>query len=242
MLIGKLISFDELDSTNKYIKNNLGALESGTIITAKNQTNGYGRKGRVWFNDKDKSLTFSMLVKQNLREDLGLITQLAAVSVLKTLEQYNINVSIKWPNDILINNKKICGILVENIISDDSVSVIIGIGININNKEFDKSIIDKATSLYLETNHRFDVLNIQNVLLEKLEYYYNQYLNNNIEFLDISRSKSCLIGKEIYLENQHETVLVKGIDNLGRLIVVINGLEKVYVGSEISLSNSYRSI
>jgi BirA family biotin operon repressor/biotin-[acetyl-CoA-carboxylase] ligase len=242
MLIGKLISFDELDSTNNYIKQHLDVLDSGTIVIAKNQTNGYGRKGRVWFNDKENSLTLSMLVKQNLRENLGLITQLTAVSVLKTLEQYNIKASIKWPNDILINNKKVCGILVENIISKNSVSVIIGIGININNKKFDKSIIDKATSLYLETNQRFDVLNIQNILLEKLENYYYQYLNNNTEFLDISRSNSCLIGKEIYLENQDETALVKGIDNLGRLIVEINGLEKVYSGSEVSLSNTYRSI
>ena len=242
MLIGKLILFDELDSTNKYIKQHLDVLDSGTIVIAKNQTNGYGRKGRFWFNDKDNSLTFSLLVKQDLRNDLGLITQLTAVSVLKALEQHNISASIKWPNDILINNKKVCGILVENIISNNSISVIIGIGVNINNEEFDKSIIGKATSLYLETKQKYDVLNIQNILLEKLEYYYNQYLNNDTEFLEISRSKSCLIGKEIYLENQHETVLVKGIDHLGRLVVEINGLEKVYSGSEVSLSNNYRSI
>ncbi len=240
MVIGKFISLDEIDSTNKYIKENLNILESGTIVVTKNQTNGYGRNARFWFNEKGSSLTFSMLVKQDLREDLGLITQLTAVSVLKTLEKYSVNALIKWPNDIIINHKKVCGILVENIISESSVSVIIGIGLNVNNEQFDKSILHKATSLYLETKLKYDVVDVLNTLLEKLELYYNQYLKQTTEFLGIARKMSCLIGKEILLENHKETAIVKDIDQLGRLVVITNGQEKVYTGNEVSLSNSYR--
>lgn len=242
MVIRKVITFEKIDSTNIYIKENLEQLESGSVIIANQQTNGYGRLSRIWLSEKGNTLTFSILVKQALRKDLGLITQLVAVSILKTLEKYNINPSIKWPNDILVHGKKISGVLVENIIGETDVSVIIGIGININNKTFDSTICDKATSLYIETKQISDINTFLNLLLEAFEHYYNQYLNKDTSFLDICREKSCLIGKEIYLEKSQEKVFVKGIDYQGRLLILKHGKEVVYSGNEVSLSNNYRSI
>lgn len=242
MIISKIISFEEMDSTNKYIKENLEQLESGTVIFAKQQRNGYGRRARVWFSEKGSTLTCSVLIKQPLRKDLGLITQCVAVSILKTLEKYEIKPMIKWPNDILVQGKKISGVLVENIVGETDVSVIIGIGININNKEFDPSIRDKATSLYLETKQTFDIVVFLNSLLEEFEQYYQNYLNQNTAFLEVCRTHSCLIGKEIILEKTHEKAYVKDIDHQGRLLIEKNGNEFVYTGNEVSLSNNYRSV
>jgi BirA family biotin operon repressor/biotin-[acetyl-CoA-carboxylase] ligase len=240
MIGKKIIWFDKINSTNLYIKNHHKNLESGTIIAAKHQTAGYGRLQRNWEDSANNNLTFSLLLKLPLSERISLLTQVTAASVYKTLKELNIDVSIKWPNDIIVDNKKICGILLETILEKKSVSVTIGIGLNVNALHFTKELSNKATSMALETGSKYILEDILDLLIENLNIYIKDYLEGKDDFLKICRKNSYLIGKNVYLnKNDINSVLVKDIDNLGRLVVLDNNKEEKYTGSEVSLKNIY---
>lgn len=240
MIGNKVITFDELDSTNKYIKLNKNKLHSGTVIVAKHQTAGYGRLNRIWHDNVKDSLTFSVYLSMLVREDVALLTQLVAASVYNVLDKLGINTSIKWPNDIIVGHKKICGILVETIIENDVLHIMIGVGINVNTCIFKNEISDKATSIILETGIMYKVEEILNSILVELDKYYLEFLDNNMRFLDVCRTNSYLKNKTVRLNNGVEAI-VKGIDDLGRLIVDIDGKEEKYFGSEVTLSEAYNT-
>jgi BirA family biotin operon repressor/biotin-[acetyl-CoA-carboxylase] ligase len=175
-----------------------------------------------------------------VKDNISVLTQLAAASVYNLLSIYNINSKIKWPNDILVNNKKISGILVETIIENDIVHVAIGIGLNVNNCMFDGEIASTATSVILESGNLQQVEEVFEKLVKELNDIYQAYIKEDLSFMAICRMHSCLIGKAIKLEN--EIVLVKDIDDLGRLIIDKNGIDTAYFGSEISLHDIYESV
>jgi len=239
MITGKIIWFDEVNSTNTYIKSNYRSLENGNVIAAKHQTNGYGRLNRKWYEKSNQNLTFSIYLKLPLKENLAIITQAIACSVYQTLCELNVSSKIKWPNDILVKDKKICGILVETIIDAEYANTIIGIGLNVNSESFHESIMNKATSLLIETGSSFEISEVLDILLKNINYNIMSYLSEDYKFLDVCRSNSYLIGKRVLLENQKTTALVKGIDNFGRLVVEINNKEELFIGSEVSLDSTY---
>ena len=127
--------FDKIDSTNKFLKENSSKLKTPCLIVAKEQTKGKGKNGAVWFSLKGKSATFSMLfdVYADDIEKIGLLTMCGAVSVAQAIEETGkIKAKCKWPNDVLINGKKVCGILTESEpLGDNMYKVIIGIGVNL---------------------------------------------------------------------------------------------------------------
>lgn len=192
------IILDKIPSTNIYCKDNINDLENFDLVIAKEQTAGYGRFNREWIQNKNESIAMSLVCKDiDSIDEIGKISIVTAVSIVNILEQYNNNICIKWPNDILISDKKICGILIENIIYKNDLNLIIGIGININNKIFKEELSSKATSLYLSNNVTYDL----NIIIDKLylelvnnlskikdnfNLIYNKYLNYSV-----------IIGKEI---------------------------------------------
>ena len=156
----KVIKLDAIDSTNEFLKglSSRQDLENFTIVTANRQTKGKGQMGAIWASEAGKNLTISILVKDfinNINQifDLNI---LVSVSVIEVLESLNIpNLSIKWPNDIMSDNKKIGGILIENSIkSDGSINSVVGLGLNVNQTNF--SNLPRASSLAVICDRQFD--------------------------------------------------------------------------------------
>ena len=156
----KLIKLDAIDSTNEFLKgiSNQQNTENFTVVTAENQTNGKGQRGAVWNSEVGKNLIMSVLIKDFLIHTNAIFNLNIAFSlaVISTLIKKNIpDLSIKWPNDILSANKKIGGILIENIIkSDGTILSIVGLGLNVNQTNFEG--LPKASSLAVVTGKEFD--------------------------------------------------------------------------------------
>lgn len=156
-IIGKnLIVLDSVGSTNDYLKR-LGneGCENGTTVVAREQTTGKGRLGRVWKTKKDDGIALSFLLRPQISpNEVSSITPLVGLAVCKAIREYTgLDCKIKWPNDIIVGNKKLVGILTEMSAEFDVVEYIIaGIGINVDHTEFPEEIAYKATSILLETS------------------------------------------------------------------------------------------
>ena len=173
-IIGKKIEyFKKIDSTNTYaekIANNLG--ESGTLIITDIQTNGIGTKGRRWYTGEANNIAMSIILKPQCKIDkLKGITVKIAKCIKKAVQNlYNIELEIKEPNDLILNNKKICGILTKiSTIGEKINYLIIGIGLNVNEEDFNEETIKIATSLKKEFNKEFSREDIIIKIIEILE-------------------------------------------------------------------------
>ena len=168
----KIINFPTLSSTNQYLKENYKEYDEFVVVTTDNQTNGKGRMNRVWNSSKD-DLIFSILLKPKFDSSkISLISLIMGASLCNVINKYQ-NCLIKWPNDIIINDKKIAGILVEAISSYEIDAVIIGIGINVNSEKFPSDLIIKASSLKLETNKLINKeILLDEILKEFLRLYF----------------------------------------------------------------------
>ena len=175
--------FDAIGSTNTYLKEQVycsGADSiSGTVVVARKQLAGRGRKSRVWLSDKGENLTFSFVLDiPEGREDVSNLTLTAGVAVCEAIRDFGLQALIKWPNDLLVENKKICGILCETASQNGSIKAICGIGININMTDDVMDCIDKpATSLYEETQICYRPEDVLVGVLESLDYWLDIWLN-----------------------------------------------------------------
>lgn len=152
----KIIHFDEIDSTNTYLINNHDNLSDLTICEADYQSQGKGREDRTWLANKNENVMFSILIKdKELLEQYNALSMLIALLVRNYLSSLEIdNVSIKWPNDVYVNDKKICGILLQGQLPN---YLVIGVGINVNQTIFDGEYRTSPTSVALETNQIMDL-------------------------------------------------------------------------------------
>ena len=167
--INKIKYFDELPSTHLYVKENQDKLENGTVIIANKQTAGIGTHGRTWYTGSGDNIAMSMLFKPECDlSSLNNITVDVAQTIKKAIKNlYNIGLNIKYPNDLLLNGKKICGILTEiNTISGKINYLIISLGFNVNEICFDEETIKIATSLKKEYNKNF---NRKEIILKIIE-------------------------------------------------------------------------
>ena len=153
------IDFDTIDSTNTYLKNNYSRLQEMTFVSAMLQTAGRGRNSRKWLSERGSSLMFSVLLKnRRYMENYRCLSMLAAYSVIKALELKGIDdLSIKWPNDVYAGDEKICGILLEGVAREEMECLIIGVGINVNQRSFEGDYLHKPTSVYLQTGEVTDM-------------------------------------------------------------------------------------
>lgn len=174
--LGKqLIILEEIDSTQSYIKERADELPNGLVVIAKNQTAGKGTNGRVWYTESDKNLTFSFILKPNCDiKKIEHLTVLIAEMIVATIkEMYGYDLKIKHPNDIILNNKKMGGILTESVINKDKVKqIVVGIGLDINQEKFDKELEWIATSLKKEYGKEFCKVDILANFLNKFEENY----------------------------------------------------------------------
>lgn len=233
----KIIHFESINSTNTYIKEHYQDLDEFTIVMADLQTQGKGRMDRVWKSNKGENLMFSMLLKPNIDSSkLPLISMVVGASMQQALSKY-IPCYIKWPNDIIINDKKVCGILVEGVYSDKLEAIIPGVGVNVNQQEFSDDLIMKASSLGKETNTKYDINDILKDYLANFDYLYNDFLLGNNQFIKICKEYNYLKGKTVYYGNK--PVIVLDIMDNGNLLVDDNGKRIELFFGEVTLKNIY---
>ena len=176
---GKTVHFArETDSTNLWIKRlaKEGASE-GTLALAEFQSAGRGRLGRSWEVPEGTSVMMSILLRPKFEPQYApTLTLVMGMAVAKAVKSHGFDVSIKWPNDVVVSHKKICGILTEMGVRDGKIDyAVIGVGINVNIKEFPEEMADKATSLYLESGKEFDRSQIPGLVMEAFEEYYEKF-------------------------------------------------------------------
>lgn len=230
--------FDTLPSTNQFLKDCYQKYFDHTVIICNNQTSGRGRENRRWEAKINESLSMSILLKPDIPpESAAKISLMTSAAVFKVISSIINNVSIKWPNDILVNDKKVCGILLESIMSNKVDALIIGIGININNKVFPKHLSQKATSLFLETHEVNEKEIIIDEILKWFEYYYDEFLKDNHSYIDICRKYSSVIGKNIIINGNNSYVL-DILDN-GNILVKQGNDNIEYSYGELTLEQMY---
>lgn len=217
-IIGKrIIYFDSIDSTNSYAKKKVCRLKDGTVVLAEEQTAGKGRRGREWVSPKGTGIWVSLILKPDIPPREGIkMTQIAAVAVCESIRKLTgLDALIKWPNDIVINGKKVCGILTEMAGELNEISyVVIGIGINANMEHFPGEIGRKATSLFIEGGKKVDRKELLVDILENFEIIYNNYilhLNLN-EILPRIKTYSAVLGKNIRIIQGKSEKMGKAVD------------------------------
>ena len=156
----RIIKLNAIDSTNSFLKEMISkeTLKDYTVVVTEHQTNGRGQMGTVWDSEKGKNLMFSLFKDLSIHvvEFPFYISMAISLAILKALQHFNIpDLKIKWPNDILSANKKICGILIENVIKNKLNSTIIGVGLNVNQTEFKN--LPQASSLKMITGMHYDL-------------------------------------------------------------------------------------
>lgn len=177
--LGKEIIYKkELDSTQDLAKELVkeNKCKNGTLVICDSQTNGKGTKGRSWISENNKNITMTIIINKDIEiSKLNGITLKIAEEIKKSIKNlYNYELAIKEPNDLLLNNKKICGILTESSIISNKVNyILIGIGFNANQEEFDNSLINIATSLKKEHKKEFEREEIIVNILERIENILN---------------------------------------------------------------------
>ncbi|HLS23632.1 MAG TPA: biotin--[acetyl-CoA-carboxylase] ligase [Pseudogracilibacillus sp.] len=179
--IGKKIVHQEKIPSTQILAHQLAqeGAEHGTIIVADEQTDSRGRVNKRWYSAKNKGLWLSIILRPSILPYLAPQLTLLTATVLADVLQSHccITPQIKWPNDILINEKKVAGILTEMQAEQDHVLyVIVGIGLNVNQTNFKTDLKDRATSLYLQTNKKWDLVPILQQLLRSFELKYDNYL------------------------------------------------------------------
>ena len=244
----KIIYFDTLDSTNSKARElAVTGAESGTVVVAEMQTAGRGRRGRSWESPAGANIYMSVLLKPDLEPSKApMLTLVMAYSVSKVLKAEGIEgVQIKWPNDLVISGKKICGILTEMELDGMQIAhVIVGVGINVNLSTFPAELVDKATSLSKECGKEWN----HKELIEKITV---QFAKDYERFLEM---ESLAFLKEEYnaiLANRENQVRVLepgngyeafalGINDLGELLVEKqDGSREAVFAGEVSVRGIY---
>lgn len=247
--------FESLDSTNnqakKFVqqsqweKNDISK-DRIIVFAADSQLGGRGRRGHSWFSSDPASIAVSFLFQaKNNIDQIPQITAAAALAVKDTLEIFDLKVRLKWPNDILVANKKICGILSELVFdSRKEAFVVIGCGINLNNTAFGSEIKKIATSYYLEKDKKVDKNLFLVELIEKMNFYLEKYLSGGRKMIIASWKKELnLIEKRVAFtfKNKEYTGVIKDVLDSGELLMAFdNGqLKKL---QSVNTSLNYKSL
>ena len=234
----KINVFDTLDSTNTYAKS-LAASDmiEGTVIIADEQHSGRGRHGRTWISSKGLNLTFSIILKPIIPiEQLGVVSLLAGLAVCEAISMTTTTLpTCKWPNDVIIDAKKCAGILCETVFEGGTLSsLIVGIGVNVNQCDFPTDLRMAATSMAKESGSILNRYEVLGKILDRFEFWYDRAQAGDIpEVIQTWKTKSATVGKDIIVD-QHGKLLrgtAEGIADDGGLILRTSaGLIKILAG------------
>jgi len=220
-----------LDKENKYNSN-------GTVFYTEKQLKGRGRKNRPWFSVKELNLTFSILLtgKKYISKNPVLLNFVASLAVGISLENlYQLKVDLKWPNDVLVNSKKICGILIESISDGSKIErLVIGIGINVNQTAFQGSFNYPPTSVKLEVNESVERERLLAEILNNFEELLLVYMENPESILKDWKQRCNMIGDKISITEGEEVKygIFEDVDEEGFLLLKDSHdrIEKIHCG------------
>lgn len=239
-----IINFEELDSTNTYAKKNIDTLADKTVVSANFQTNGYGRFERKWVDLGIENIYMSFVLKpsEEIKDIYANLTQYLSVCLCKQLEEMKLPVSIKWPNDVLINNKKVCGILAESVIKGGKLKgIVLGIGVNLNSSIQNVSQIDRpATAINIEFGDAINKQEFMEDLINRFFNGYNYFLQNGFEQIkNYYENKSVLKAEatvKIAVFNKIKEGFFQGFDDSGNLLLLTseNKLENINMGEIVT--------
>ena len=214
----KIIKLDAIDSTNSFLKKKMNnqEIDDFTIVYSQNQFQGRGRTTKEWISEPNKNIAFSLFkrFKKSELEHLFHLNVIASISILELLKKYNVrDASVKWPNDIMVKNKKISGILIENTIKKNNlINSVIGIGINVNQEKFPDLVC--ATSIINETRISVEI--------DSLATDLTKIISSNFKFLELN-SNFYLDQYNNKLYNKKQTVVFKnsiGKKQVGKIVKV----------------------
>lgn len=241
--------FKSIDSTNSEALRNIHKLNNYDILTAEHQTAGRGQRGNKWLSKACENLTFSLIYKPlSLGKTLiaskqFIISQAVAVGISKYIESKGVEAKIKWPNDIYVRNKKICGVLIENVLKGKNIEAsVIGVGFNLNQLNFPDNLVN-PTSLSLITNEKYNLKSELKILgsyiakclpgtgidEEEINKYYIEHLYN--------LKNICKYRDNI--DNFYFNGEILGIDEQGRLKVRIDKINSAEVAALIGTIRHY---
>lgn len=231
---------DEVESTNTTLLNSKEFGQHGTVILAEHQIKGRGRKNREWISTAGQNLTFSIMLKKDLKESkINLINLGAAISVAQSIENlYQLNVELKWPNDVLIGKKKIAGILIESTSKGSKISkLVVGIGINVNQSNFPGKFDIPPTSVRKEFHSLVSREKLLSEVLNNFENMLKESKEDDNKILNNWRSRCKMIGEKVKVveEDKSKFGLFEDIDDDGFLILKQGDKrEKIHFG-DVSL-------
>lgn len=232
-----IIKLSATDSTNDYLKqlHKENELNDYTVVTALSQMQGKGQMGTQWISESGKNLTFSVLVKnilvgQNTIFDFNVAV---SVSIFQVLQAFQVpNLSIKWPNDILAENKKIGGILIENSLKPNgTIDSIIGIGLNVNQQDF--KVLPLASSLKNITNTTFNLDELLLQLVHQLQKNISQLSTEKSVFWNVYSTHLFKINTPMPFEDEFQNRfmgIIKNVTNEGKLAVMLEDDSIRYFG------------
>lgn len=234
--------YESIDSTNDVLKRkSKDCYNKNLVAISKHQSKGKGRLGRTWVSNE--GLYMSYLIRPNITPmEAALFTQIAAAAIVQTFNAISdLDIKIKWPNDIVVNGKKICGILTELNAELNKVHyLVIGIGINLNQEVFNENLQDIATSYKIETGKKLKIIDFLEPFLEKFHLLIKEFLEDKSykSAINICREYSAIIGEKVNIINGENRRVCKVIDLTedGQLLVLNekNKEEIVFFG-EISI-------
>jgi BirA family transcriptional regulator, biotin operon repressor / biotin---[acetyl-CoA-carboxylase] ligase len=239
----RLFVYDSIDSTSSRAKifANKGA-EEGTVVIADHQTAGRGRFGRTWFAESGSGLLFSVIVRPTFSMDkIGLLPFFAAVGIANAVETVTgMQCECKWPNDILLNKKKCCGILMESISQKNKFDyAILGIGLNVNQKRFPDDLEGTATSLNSECGREFDRRNVFCQIMSSLESYYTDVSKGNFNtVLKEWKARTTIFGKRITLTQAADVIdgIAVNLAADGGLVVETETGQRVFHAGDVTIA------
>ena len=223
----QIIKLDATDSTNDYLKTLTlsETLTDFTVVVAGQQLNGRGQMGTKWLSDPGKNLTFSVL-KNNLHlsaSDSFLLNVTVSIAIYKCLEALNVpDLYIKWPNDILSGSSKICGILIENLLSGNKINTaIVGIGLNVNQLHFES--LQNVASLKLLLGRTFNVDELLSLIVKNLKNVFSEWKEKGVDSLRETYKKTLFRkDKPSTFEDRNGDLFmgfIRGISDYGKLVV-----------------------
>ncbi len=239
--------FDVTDSTNTQAKSlGEGDAPNGTLVVAGKQESGRGRRGRSFESPAGTGIFMTLLLRPEIEpQNASMLTLVSALAVAKGIEHMvDLPVQIKWPNDIVINGKKVCGILTEMSAQMDYVNyIVIGIGINVGNEEFPEEIKDVATSIYLESGKHINRAMLIEKIWEEFEDYYELYEKTQDLSSLVKEYDSYLVnrGQKVRVLDSKEPYEGKamGITDRGELIVDTWEARRLVSAGEVSVRGVY---
>lgn len=223
----RIVKLHTIDSTNDYLKALVKTerLKEDTVVWALEQTMGRGQMGTSWTAEAGKNLTFSIFrkVKSITIDQQFYVTMAASLAVKDVLQKLLIkNITVKWPNDIMSDKQKICGILIESVIKKGKLdALILGVGLNVNQTDFGD--IPRATSIKDQTGIHFDLQEILNMLLTQFHHYVDLLLKEDLDVIK-SDYEADLFRKNkpsTFLKNDQPFVgIIQGVTPQGKLLVL----------------------